>query len=92
MKALSMIRFYLSTLSLILNMLATAFCILALYDYGFGYVFAWGLAVSLAFMALSAVVLLRVADQLDQEALVLEQDTSLTPLQVRLDKSWMQQG
>jgi hypothetical protein len=87
-----MIRFYLTTLALVLNVLASAFCIVALYDYGFGYAFAWCLCVSLGFMALCASSLLRIADQLDQEAVVLDQDDSLTPIQVRLDKSWMTQA
>lgn len=87
-----MIRFYLSTLALILNMLAAGFCILALYDYGFGYAFAWGLATSLAFMALSAAVLLRCADEIDRADMEIAQAHELTPIEVRLDKSWMKQG
>ena len=92
MKALSMIRFYLTTLALVLNMIASAFCILALYDYGFGYSFAWMLCVSLGFMALAASALLRIADQIDQADAELVQAHELTPIQVRLDKSWMAQG
>ena len=84
-----MIRFYLNTFSVVLNVVAAAFCIVALHDYGFGYVFAWGLAVSLAMLALSCAVLLRCADQLDREAEVWERDHTLTPIEVRVDKSWM---
>lgn len=87
-----MIRFYLTTLALILNMLASAFCIVALYDYGFGFAFAWALCVSLGCMALCASSLLRIADQLDQEALVIAASDDLTPIEVRLDKSWMTQA
>lgn len=87
-----MTRFYLTTLALILNMLASAFCIIALHDYGFGYSFAWMLCVSLGFMALAASSLLRIADQLDREVIELAQDSQLTPIEVRLDKSWMVQG
>ena len=87
-----MIRFYLSTLALVLNMLAAGFCILALYDYGFGYVFAWGLVTSLGFMALSSAVLLRCADEIDRADMEIAQAHELTPIEVRLDKSWMKQG
>lgn len=87
-----MIRFYLTTLALILNMLASAFCIVALHDYGFGFAFAWALCVSLGCMALCASSLLRIADQLDQEALVIASSDELTPIEVRLDKSWMTQA
>ena len=87
-----MTRFYLTTLALVLNVLASAFFIVALYDYGFGYIFCWGLCVSLGLVALCAVTLLRIADELDQAAVVIESANDLEPIQVRLDKSWMNQA
>lgn len=87
-----MTRFYLTTLALVLNVLASAFFIVALYDYGFGYVFAAGLCISLSFVALSSSSLLRIADELDRQALEIASSDELTPIQVRLDKSWMNQA